>query len=68
MQEVSVGDIVKWKHSFREGEWIGGIVIKIDEFKSSYTIQPFYGSNINVILLAETYGDYWIRINKDILR
>ena len=66
MQEVKIGDIVKWKHSFREGEWIGGVVIRIDDI--AYTIRPFHSPNSNVVLLAETYGDYWMRINKDTFR
>lgn len=66
--KVNIGDIVKWKHSFRDGEWLGGIVVDVDHNNVCYTIQPFHSANSRITLLADTYGEYWYKINKDALK
>lgn len=66
--KINVGDIVKWKHHYRDNEWLGGIVVSVDQNNISYTIQPFHSANSRITLLADTYGEYWYKINKDALK
>lgn len=67
-KKINVGDIVKWKHSFREGEWLGGLVVDIDPNTVCYTVQPFHSANSRITLLADTYGDYWYKVNKEVFK
>ena len=67
-KKINVGDIVKWKHHYRDNEWLGGIVVSVDQNNISYTIQPFHSANSRITLLADTYGEYWYKINKDALK
>jgi hypothetical protein len=66
--DIGIGDIVRWKHSYRENEWLGGLVVGFDEQRISYTIQPFHSANSRITLLAETYGEYWFKIDKSFLK